>query len=110
MIAIAIASRDLGERDDGGIGWKREQPVRNLARARRVGMNCRLRCYVRLAVQIELENAGNHDDGLGPISILEHRESKRFRAADEQAAAKVPLVLNDPVAAAVLTDKEELVS
>jgi hypothetical protein len=42
------------------------------------------------------------------MSVLEHREPERFRAIDEEAATKVLLVLNDPVAAAVLADKEEL--
>jgi hypothetical protein len=62
----------------------------------------------RLASQIELKNAGNHDDGLGLMSVLEHREPERFRPVDEQAAAKVLLVLNDPVSAAVLTNKEDV--
>jgi hypothetical protein len=44
---------------------------------------------------------------LGPISVLEHREPKRFRAIDEQTTAKMLLVLHNPVAAAVPTDKEQ---
>jgi hypothetical protein len=73
-------------------------------------MDCRLIHDARLAAQIELENTGNHDDCLGPISVLEHREAERFRAIDEQATAKVLLVLNNPVTAAVHTDKEEVSS
>jgi len=77
-------------------------------RARHFDLAGRLAQDARLGTQIELENAGNHDDGLGPMSILEHREPERFRPIDEQAAAKVLLVLNNPVTAAVLTDEEEL--
>jgi hypothetical protein len=62
----------------------------------------------RLATQIKFENPGNHNDGLGPMSVLEHRGPERFRAVDEQAAAKVLMVLDHPVTATVLADKEKL--
>jgi hypothetical protein len=41
------------------------------------------------------------------MSILEESEPKRFCAIDEQAAATMLLVLNNPIAVAVLADKEE---
>src|SRR5205814_3798504 len=62
---------------------------------------------VGLGVQIELENAGNHDHGLRAIAILVHREFQGFGAVDEQATAEALLILGDPVAVAVLADAEE---
>lgn len=61
----------------------------------------------RLTAHIELENTRNHNDGLGPMSIFEEREPERFCAVDEQAAAKMLLVLNNPVSLAILTDEEK---
>jgi hypothetical protein len=49
-------------------------------------------------IQIEFEHAWNHNDCLGPISVFEHCEPKSCCAVDEQATAKVLLVLNNPVA------------
>jgi hypothetical protein len=71
-------------------------------------LGCRLLHDARLTTQIKFENTGNHDDGLGPMSVLEHRELERFRTIHEQAAATVLLVLDNPVTAAVLADKEKL--
>src|SRR6516164_4666837 len=53
-----------------------------------------------LRTHVELENAGDHDHGLRPVPVLEHREFHRFGAVHEQAAAKTALILDDPVAAA----------
>jgi hypothetical protein len=75
--------------------------------AYRMGVDRRRRSDARRAGQIEFEDSGNHDDRLGPISIFEQRVAERLRAVDEQAAASMLLILHDPVAAAVLTDKEE---
>jgi hypothetical protein len=61
----------------------------------------------RLAAHVELENAGHHDHGLRPIPVLEHREFYRFGAVHEHSAAQAGLVLDDPVAAAVLADSEQ---
>jgi hypothetical protein len=63
---------------------------------------------IRVTAHIELESPRNHDDGLGPMSILEQREPERFCPVDEQATATVLFVLNNPIAVAVLTDKEEV--
>ena len=43
----------------------------------------------RVAAHIELKNTRNHNDGLGPMSIFEQRETERFCTADEEAAAKM---------------------
>jgi hypothetical protein len=59
-------------------------------------------------VHIELEYAGDHDDGLGLIAVLEKRELQCFRAVDKQAAAKVLLVLHHPMTVTVPADVEEL--
>jgi hypothetical protein len=61
----------------------------------------------RVAAHIELKNTRNHNDGLGPMSIFEQRETERFCTADEEAAAKMLLVLNNPVSLAVLTDEKK---
>jgi hypothetical protein len=61
----------------------------------------------RVAAHIELKNTWDHDDGLGPMSIFEQRETERFCTADEEAAAKMLLVLNNPVSLAVLTDEKK---
>jgi hypothetical protein len=61
----------------------------------------------RGAAHIEFEDARYHDDGLGSMSILEEGEPESFCAIDEQAATTVLVVLNNPVAVAVLADKEE---
>jgi hypothetical protein len=66
-----------------------------------------LRCDTRATAHIELENSWYHDDGLGPVSVFEEGEPERFCAIDEQAATTVLLVLNNPIAVAVLSNKEE---
>ena len=60
-----------------------------------------------LGVQIELENAGNHDHGLRAVAALEHGKFQGFGAVDEQATAEALLILGDPVAVAVLADAEQ---
>src|SRR5437016_928312 len=60
-----------------------------------------------LRTHVELENAGDHDHGLWPIPVLEHREFHRLGAVHEHAAAKTALILDDPVAAAVPADTEQ---
>src|SRR5439155_9142823 len=61
-----------------------------------------------LRTHVELENAWDHDHGLRPVPVLEHREFQRFGAVHEQATAKAALILDDPVAAAVPADPEGL--
>src|SRR5438132_370307 len=60
-----------------------------------------------LRTHVELENAGDHDHGLWPIPVLEHREFHRLGPVHEHAAAKAALILDDPVAAAVPADPEQ---
>jgi hypothetical protein len=59
-----------------------------------------------LAVDIELENSGNHDHSSWPAALLEHCEFQGRGAIGEQAATKASLVLNDPIAASVFADQE----
>jgi hypothetical protein len=61
----------------------------------------------RFAIHVELKNTRNHNDGVGLIPIFEQREPERFCAVDEQSTTKAMLVLNNPIAAAVPSDKEE---
>jgi hypothetical protein len=60
-----------------------------------------------LRTHVELENAWDHDHGLRPIPVLEHREFDRLGTVHEHAAAKTALILDDPVAAAVSADTEQ---
>src|SRR5262249_56433653 len=61
----------------------------------------------RRRMHVELENAWDHDHGLRPVPVLEHREFHRFGAVHEQATTKAALILDDPVAAAVPADSEQ---
>jgi hypothetical protein len=63
------------------------------------------RCF-RLTVQVKFEAIRHHDDGLWSIAVLEAHEAKRRGAIDEEAPANPFLVLNYPIASAVLTDHE----
>jgi hypothetical protein len=59
-----------------------------------------------VAIHIEFENAGHHDDRLRFVSILEHCKAKCLSAVDKQPAAEASLVLDHPVPPAVLADEE----
>jgi hypothetical protein len=63
-------------------------------------------CRSSVAIEIQFENTGYHDDRLWLVSILEHREAKCLSAVDKQPAAEASLVLHHPVPAAVLSDEE----
>jgi hypothetical protein len=58
------------------------------------------------AVQIEFENAGDHDDGLRPVSVFEHRVVEGLLAVDEESTAGTFFVLDDPVTSAIPADFE----
>jgi hypothetical protein len=62
-------------------------------------------CAWHLA-HVELENARYQNDGPGLTTRLEHRELNGFGAIKENAATKMLLISNDPVAATVLTEQE----
>jgi hypothetical protein len=56
---------------------------------------------------VQFENARHHDYSLGAIPILEHRKFQRLGTVDEQATAEALLILDDPIAVAVLADTEK---
>jgi hypothetical protein len=89
------------------MGGNERSPLGRPSFARSIGVDSRLMQNSRLATDIKLEPPKNHNDGLGSISILEQREPERLCAVDEQSTTKAMLVLNNPVAAAVPTDKEQ---
>src|SRR5262249_62027312 len=60
-----------------------------------------------LPAYVEPKNAGNHDHGLRSVAVLEHCELHRFGASHEQPTAKAALILDNPIAAAVLADSEQ---
>src|SRR6516165_5170095 len=63
----------------------------------------------RTGSDIQLKNTGHQPNGFGMVSILSERELKGCRLSDEEAAAKAVLVLDDPIAAAVLANKKDRV-
>jgi hypothetical protein len=71
----------------------------------RVGRGALLRA--EFGAHVQFENARHHDYGLGAIPILEHRKFQRFGTVDEQATAEALLILDDPMAVAVLADTEK---
>src|SRR5450432_1514787 len=60
-----------------------------------------------LAAHVEFDFARQLDDGFGVMAVLEQRVFDGLRAVDEQAAIETVLFLGDPVAAAVLADKDD---
>jgi hypothetical protein len=62
----------------------------------------------RITLHVELKNSRNHDDRLGPMPVFEQCKPERFGAVDEQATTTVLLILDNPIAAAVLADEEEM--
>ena len=84
--------------------------MRCLARRAR---SCRHRVVAlrraRTGSNIQLKNTGHQPNGFGMVSILSERELKGCRLSDEEAAAKAVLVLDDPIAAAVLANKKDRV-
>ena len=63
----------------------------------------------RTGGDIQLKNTGHHPNGFGMVSILSERELEGSRLSDEEAAAKAVLVLNNPIAAAVLANQKDRV-
>jgi hypothetical protein len=61
----------------------------------------------RGSAHVELDHIGYHNDGLRPITILEHREFQRVGTLGKQAPAQALLVQGDPVAVAVPADTEQ---
>jgi hypothetical protein len=61
----------------------------------------------QLTTHIEFENSGNHDNGLRPISILEHCKPERLSTIDEESAAEATRVANHPFSSAVLANEKE---
>src|ERR1700676_353902 len=61
----------------------------------------------KLAAHVELDFARQLDDGLGMTAIFKERVFEGLRAVDEQAAIAAVLLLGDPVAAAVLANKDD---
>jgi hypothetical protein len=66
----------------------------------------RMMCRSSVAIEIQFENTGYHDDRLRLVSILEHREAKCLSTVDKQPTAETSLVLDHPVPTAVLSDEE----
>ena len=61
----------------------------------------------QLTTHIEFENTGNHDNGLRPISVLEHCKPERLSTIDEESAAEAARVPNNPVSSAVLANEKQ---
>jgi hypothetical protein len=76
-------------------------------RLRHFDLGGRLFYDARLAAQIEFENTGNHDDALGPMPVLEHREPECFRAR-VTCGAVVVVSTTAPVKATVIVPGAKL--
>jgi hypothetical protein len=76
-----------------------------LKRSLRVGHGALVRA--EFDAHVQFENARHHDYGLGAIPILELCKFHCFGAVDEQATAEALLILDDPIAVAVLADTEK---
>jgi hypothetical protein len=66
-----------------------------------------LTCRTRTTAHIKLEYAGDHDNGLRSMAVLEQRKTERLGAIDEEPTARAALVLDDPVSPAVFADHEQ---
>src|SRR4051812_16709758 len=62
---------------------------------------------VRLGAHIELEHAGDHDDRLELMAVFEQGKLQCLGAVDKQSAAKMLLVLDDPMTATVSANIEK---
>src|SRR5262249_42495723 len=60
------------------------------------------------AAHVELENAGGQPDRVRPSAGLVHGEADGPVAIDEEASAQTALVLDDPMAATVSADQEDI--
>src|SRR5450631_2913275 len=60
-----------------------------------------------LAAHVEFDFARQLDDGFRVTAVLEQRVFDGLRAVDKQAAIEAVLFLGDPVAAAVLANKDD---
>ena len=56
---------------------------------------------------IEFDGALELDDGFGMVAVFEQRIADGLRAVDEKAAKEAVLFLDDPVAPAIATDKDD---
>jgi hypothetical protein len=65
-------------------------------------------CDARVTAHIELECSRDGHDGAGLMSILKEGEAERFFTTNKKATTTVLLVLRNPVAVAVLADKEDV--
>jgi hypothetical protein len=72
-----------------------------------LGVGRNLLSRVRRAVDIQLEDSRDYDDGLRTVSILEHCELEGFGSIDEQPAAEPLFIPHDPMAVAVPADSEQ---
>ena len=80
---------------------------RDPAQAFGIGGELPARHRGRLARHVELENPGDHHDGLRPMCALGSHVAKRRIAVDEETAANPLEILNHPVSAVVLADHEQ---
>jgi hypothetical protein len=94
MAVIVMTSRSLGNEPDSG-----RLPV-----ARDFTLDGRCVRIAWLGSHIEFEHAGDHDNGVGLVTVFEQRELQGLGAIDEKAAAKMSLVLDDPLTVTVSAD------
>jgi hypothetical protein len=62
---------------------------------------------IRPAAHVELDFTRQLDDGFRMVAVLEQGVTEGLRAVDEQAPIEAALFLGDPIAAAILTNKDD---
>src|SRR5215471_12232236 len=60
------------------------------------------------AAHVELENAGDQSDRLRPLAGLVHGEADGLVTIDEEPSAQTAFILDDPMAATVSADQENI--
>jgi hypothetical protein len=60
-----------------------------------------------LGTHVQFEDSRDHDHGLRPVTVLEHRKLQCVSTVDEETTPKAALVLDDPTAVTVFADKKE---
>src|SRR4029077_1609766 len=98
--------RDFPQDEAETSGSPEGSPLGLSGRASSVCLGLSIRS-ARRAVHVEFDLARQFDDGFGMMTVLKQRVFESFCAADEQAAIKAVLFLGNPVAPAVLADKDD---
>src|SRR5262245_60808801 len=79
---------------------------RDLPRACDIAVNWPTMDSTAIPINVKFEHAGDHRDRLRTTSILKHCETECRSAAGEEPPTEVLIVLDHPISATVLSDRE----